>query len=43
MRLGDGGAEGGQVGVFEIVMGDVDVGLVPSALGPAVDGEVLGR
>ena len=43
VRLGNGGAEGGQIGVFEIVCGDVDVGLVAGELGAGVNGVVLGR
>ena len=45
LRVGfrDGGAEGGQVGVFEVVRGDVDVGLVAGRLGAGVDGVVFGR
>ncbi len=42
VALGDGGAEGGQVGVPEIVRGGVDVGLVARGLGSAVHGVVLG-
>ena len=41
--LGDGGAEGGEVGVFEVVRGDVDVGLMARGLRAGVHGEVLGR
>ncbi len=41
--FGDGGAEGGEVGVFKIVRGDVDVEAVAEEFGAAVDGEVLGR
>jgi hypothetical protein len=40
--LSDGGAEGGQVGIFEVVRRDVDVGLVAGELGAGVDGEVFG-
>ncbi len=43
VAFGDGGAEGGQVGVFEVVRGDVDVGLMARGLGAGVHGEVLGR
>ena len=43
VALGDGGAEGGQVGVPEIVRSGIDVGLVARGLGSAVDGVVLGR
>ena len=38
----DGFAEGGEVGVPEIVGGGVDVGAVAGGLGAGVDGEVLG-
>ena len=41
--LGDGGAEGGQVGVPEIVRAWIDVGLMAGGFGPAVHGVVLGR
>src|SRR6185437_10286155 len=41
VSFGDGGAEGRQVGVFEIVCGDVDVGLMTRGLGTRVHGEVL--
>jgi hypothetical protein len=40
--LGDGGAEGGQIGVPEIVGRDVNVGGVARRFRPAVDGVVLG-
>src|SRR6185437_8733411 len=42
VSFGDGGAEGRQVGVFEIVCGDVDVGLMTRGLGTRVHGEVVG-
>ncbi len=42
LALGDGGAEGGQIGVELVVLADVDVGGVARGLGTAVDGEVLG-
>ena len=41
MALDDRGAEGGQVGVLDIVGGDEDVGFVAGAFGAAVDGEML--
>src|SRR5580698_10025651 len=41
--FGDGGAEGGEVGVPEVVVGGIDVDLVACGLGAAVDGVVLGR
>src|SRR5579862_3692095 len=40
--VGDGGAEGGEIGVPEVVFGGVDVGLVAGGFGAAVDGVVLG-
>ncbi len=40
--LSNGGAEGGQVGVFEVVWGDIDVEFVAERLGSAVHGVVLG-
>ena len=40
--FGDRGAEGGQVGVPEVVRGGVDVGRVTGGLGAGVDGVVLG-
>jgi hypothetical protein len=42
VALGDGGAEGGQVGVFSSCLLTVDVGGVAGGLGAAVHGEVLG-
>src|ERR1700759_4983350 len=39
----DGGAEGGQVGVPEIVRSGIAVGLVACGFGAAVDGVMLGR
>ena len=42
LAFDDGGAEGGQVGVPEIVRGGIDVGLVARGFGAAVDGVVLG-
>ena len=41
--LGDGGAEGGQIGVLEIVRRHVDVVLMARGLGAAVHGVVLRR
>ncbi len=43
LGVDDGGAEGGEVGVPEIVRGGVDVGGVAGGFGAAVDGVVLGR
>ena len=43
MGLGDRGAKGGQVGVFEIVRRDIDVDAVAGGFGAAVHGVVLGR
>src|ERR1700676_150891 len=42
VAFSDGGAEGGQVGVPEVVLGGIDVGLVARGLGAAVNGVVLG-
>ena len=42
VALGDGGAEGGQVGVPEIVRSGIDVGFVTRGFGAAVDGVVFG-
>ncbi len=41
--FGDGGAECGEVGVFEVVCGDVDIGAVARGFGAGVHVEVLGR
>ena len=43
LGVDDGGAEGGEIGVPEIVRGGIDVCLVASGFGAAVDGVVLGR
>ena len=43
VSFGDGGAEGGEVGVFEVVRGDVDVGLMARGFRAGVHGEVLRR
>ena len=42
MAVDDGGAEGGRVGVIEIVEGDGNVEAVAKRFGAAVDGVVLG-
>ena len=42
VALDDGGAEGGEIGVPQIVRGGIDVGLVARGFGSAVDGVVLG-
>ena len=37
----DRGAKGGQIGVFQIVIGDLHVGAVAGGFRPAVNGEML--
>ncbi len=43
MGVDDGGAERGEIGVFQVVIGNVDVDAVARGLGSTVHGEVLGR
>src|SRR5215469_17213580 len=41
VRVNDGGAEGGKVGLFEIARADINIEAVAQGFGPAVDGVVL--
>src|SRR5262249_53575927 len=42
LAFGDRGAEGGEIGILHVMLGDLDVDAVTGGLGPAMDRIVLG-